>query len=201
MAVTLENIATLIGGAGALSGTAKYIYSSYRSKKLNKSIKAIENAAHIYDELNELMRRTQACRVLVMYTSNGGGVPDSKAALFFSILYEIHNAHLFNIRQDWQTQPLDNGYIQMLRSLIIDESWSGHPSTLEDGFLKELLGTENICNVHFVPICRTEKKFHYLSIQWDDPTEVPSEDAINTALQVARTKIAMLMGESSQIKV
>lgn len=183
-------------GAGTL--VVKLIERAWKERKEEKAKTANLNAALIYDELNALKRRVGAGRVLLLYTSNGGGIPDAGKQIYCSILYEVTVDGLSAIKKDWQNMPTDEGYIQMLKEVIMNKFWRGSPATMKSGFLKDLYMSEKVDHSVVVPVYKTEKQFFYLSMRWYsheiEANKVPTDETIRVALATATANITHLLG-------
>jgi hypothetical protein len=194
-------------GSGLSAALAGYLVSFLHKKKIeiekqkeNQSVSAVIDAATIYDELNTLASRTGCMRALILASSNGGGIPDAGSPLTVSILYEVVRGEgLMPIRGDWQMIPLDEAYVSMLRELINAGTYHGDLDKLKPGMLKDLYDSEGVKSFYIVPILRTQLKYYFLSIRWNEEKEV-NESTIRTCLTAASHRIEEILKASVKSK-
>lgn len=186
--------------AGWLASFLNKKKAEMEKKKENQAVTAVIDAATIYDELNTLASRTGCMRALILASSNGGGIPDAGSPLTVSILYEVVRGEgLIPIRSDWQMIPLDEAYVGMLRELINTGVYEGDLDRLSPGMLKDLYETEGVKSFYIIPVLRTQYKFYFLSIRWDEERPV-NDQTIRTCLSAASHKISDILKRSHKEK-
>lgn len=73
----------------------------------------------IYPILNGMMHNAGADRIVLLKTTNGGGIPKPGCTLRSSVLAEVYGDDLDGISGSWQEQRVDGDYVMMLSRLII----------------------------------------------------------------------------------
>jgi len=161
-------------------------------RRTQKSAKAIEGMAQIYDVLNELSARTECDRALILYTSNGGGIPSTKSPVYTTILYElVHGPHLDPIRQNFQQVLIDGGYVRVLNEVL---STGGYQATVQDvprGFLRDLYEAEGVHHVRMCELLRTPERYYFLALRWMGSP--PPDAQIELAVLTAQSQIKKLL--------
>lgn len=190
----------MIAGSGLIAAGSGWLVAYLKKKqheletaRTQRSVSVVIDSAAIYDELNLLAGRVDCDRVLLLASSNGGGIPDAGSPLTVSVLYEvIRGDGLQPIRLDWQSIPLDEAYISMLRELITSNAYYGGIDDLKKGMLKDLYISEGVTHFHIVPILRTEKKFYYLSVRWlNDRT--CNDETVRTCMSAASHRLESIL--------
>lgn len=171
-----------------------------REGRKERSAKAIIDMGAVYDVLNDVVQVLGADRGLILYTTNGGGIPAASKSVNVTILYEtIRGQGLSPIRSDWQGVPIDQGYVRMLSSVVQDGHWTGSPDDLEPGcLLRALYEGEQVKKAWVHEICRTEKKYFYISLRWLEGHDAPDDARINKELVIATTKIKKILKDSPE---
>src|SRR5690606_7289787 len=70
-------------------------------RRKDTSARAITEHAGVYDVLTDLRDATDAARVVIVKTHNGGGLPSAKNALYSSALYEVNSDRAGRIKHRW----------------------------------------------------------------------------------------------------
>ena len=192
----LNPLITALGGA--LVG-ATGIWVAIQRQKLKERQKNIQTAdallrmSEIYDCLNELTSETNADRALILFTSNGGGIPRASGIVNATILYELVTKHgLSPIRADFQHIPLDESYTKMLKTVILEGSLFGTPEDLLSGFLKTQYNDEGVKYFYLWELLRTPEKYFYGALRWNGET-APPKDQLKSYTSIQGSKIANLL--------
>jgi hypothetical protein len=188
----------LIGAFGTGIGIGfNYLRQFVEEKRKKRSTEAIEDMASVYDILNELAGQLKTDRLLVLYSSNGGGIPSAGTVISVTILYELVRAfNLVPIRNDFQNLPVDEGYAQLLKNVVIRGEFFGTPKNLQDGFIKELYESEQVDKFLIKEIYRGDKKFFYMSCRWCKGSEIPDKMEIDLRTRIACEKISRILKKS-----
>lgn len=78
----------------------------------------LPNMHMVYTHLNEVMVRLGGSRCMVMYTENGGGMPNIGSQLYVSVVYEVFTSLCGSIRNMMQRKLVDEAYVTMLGYMI-----------------------------------------------------------------------------------
>lgn len=193
----LNPLITALGGA--IAG-ATGIWVAFQRQKLKEKEKNAQTADallrmnEIYDCLNKLASDTNADRALVLYTSNGGGIPKASGIVNTTILYEVlTKAGLDPIRPNFQHIHLDESYTRMLKRIVLDGVFFGKTSDLLPGFLTTHYSDEGVKVFYLWEILRTPERYFYGSLRWTQEDEVPSEDRLKSYADIQGSKIANLL--------
>ena len=195
MPQTIQEMA-VAGGIGIVTGGFGIWFKHYLDHKKQHTVpETIADMAAVYDVLWEARSKYHVDRALVLYTSNGGGIPSPQNTVTTTILYELSAEGITPIRSDWQHIPLDEAYVRMLTPVVDPNRgyWEGTPSDLEDGFLKTLYKTEGVKYGTVFALNKTPKKFFFASFRWinEDP---PNENTRAMMRTVLGTKLKDALG-------
>lgn len=163
-----------------------------RTDKTKSPLAAIDGIVQIYDVLNEVATELGTDRVLVLYTSNGGGIPTTKTPVYTTILYElVNNQTLHTIRSKFQQVLIDNGYARMLGQLMSAGCATFTYNQVPPGFLKELYKDEKIKYAAWYELLRTPDKYYFMSLRWADSAPAPED--IDLVCRQAQAKIKRIL--------
>ena len=128
--------------------------------------KSLINISRVYELLGKIVNETKMDRALILYTTNGGGVPHVGARLYASVLYEVTNDHIKSVKDEFNRVEVDETYVDLLvqvnnqRHGVILETMSMRPGLLQSIYFREKITTSFV-----VRLADTPKKFYYLSVQ------------------------------------
>jgi hypothetical protein len=174
----------LFGGVGTFM--VQKLFKALRER--NAMVDTLERAAGVVDTLQNLCRTTQASKALVLYTSNGGGIPHPGNQVYVSILYEVVMRgepikHLF------QKHPLDEHYTVLVAGLLAKgEAWYDGEAA---GFMQALYDKEGVARALIVPILTSKERFYYLSVRWDSAI---TYEEVALEVKAAAREIQKLIG-------
>lgn len=145
-----------------------YWKTRQEEKRNEKSFqKAFIDIAKLYEQLNGLLVSTDCDRVLLLRSHNGGGKPKLGSPLYSTAEYEVFKGQIGMIKPDWQSQPLDEHYIKMLKTLddvgSIELPLYGMEPT---SMLKKLYFANRIHSSKIIKIHENKDSFFYLSINY-----------------------------------
>lgn len=183
-------------GIVALTGLLSYIGLRLKSKKVinQPSVDAILDSGEIIGIIDEMVTTLGADKGLLLFTSNGGGIPSAGKITYVTMLFEcIHSRILGTSRSAFQNIPCDTGYIKMLNRILAEGYLAGDAATLDDGFLKDLYVTEKVSHFAIFPVIQTKMRFYYLSVRWYEGDVIPDCPAIRTACLAAVGQIANIL--------
>lgn len=143
----------------------------------------------VFQTIQTIMRYTSASRVVILKTTNGGGIPRLGAKLCSSVLYETFDAPLSAVKPNWQKQELDASYIELMSRMDENGELEVIASELAPGILSNLYAKDGIFKTHIFKIRERKKDYIYLAINYTEaviPT-VNSLDAIRAGVSRLRT--------------
>jgi len=186
-------ILALVGSGGL--GTAVWkTYESYLKRTQWKQyIKYMDDAARILDILNETHQNMQCSRVLLMYTSNGGGVPQAITPIYATALFEVKDVDLEEVKSSFQNFLIDGAHIKMLRQVASGVPYDSSPENMEDGFLKKFYTEEGVVRARFMEVHRTKYRYYYLVIKWNDTDTIPGDRHIDVMTSVHVSELSNLI--------
>lgn len=170
--MSLEAVVVAVIGSSALATVVKFALDRVRLRERGR--KAIEEHAVVYDHLTYLRHKISATRVVIVKTSNGGGLPSGKTPLFSSALYEVTSDEAAPIKLFWQQLPVDEPYIRTLRQLMDQGSVRVDAAGLEGGTLAEIYATAKVTRVEKHLLFNDALGVYYLSLQWDQDAPEPN---------------------------
>lgn len=170
-------LTALVGAV--IAWVAAWIKAKIDDRRMQQGEAAVIDAAEVYTILANHARAINADRVLVLYTSNGGGIPTAGKPLYATILYEVVAGHgIAPIMERFQGVLADAGYVHMVASVAEYGRWRGDPEQMEPGFLRTLYEEEGVRQALIVRIGTTAKRFYYLSARWTSSAP-PSEETLD----------------------
>lgn len=78
---------------------------------------ALEQINQTYHILNQMMVNAGAGRVLLLMTTNGGGIPTAGSVVKSSVLREVFSKELDPVREFWQNQLIDQHYAGLISDI------------------------------------------------------------------------------------
>ena len=187
-----EIILALITG-GALTALIKGSFDIVKAKMARKNAfyNTISDLNTIYEEMDELKSKAKCDRVLVITTTNGGGIPVPGANLYASILFETYDKSLGTIKGSWQNRLIDEGYVKTLLSLEEHGLIVVETEKMADGILKDVYMTSGIVKSVIAKIKSTDKRYYYISCNFKE--DVSDEVAIKVHVLDAVEKIRAVL--------
>ncbi len=188
-----QTVLQTLMGSGFMVAVWKTFERWVEWRRTTASSRALTDMAVIYDHLNELQSFTNSGRVLLIYCSNGGGLPHAGKPIYCTILYEVKNTDLPPIRTNWQNVPIDEGYVKLVSELVGKGEWHGEPHQLADGFLKDLYTKEGVKYSMVQEVARTKSRFYFVAARWYDIKDCPPIPVVENAFQVFKNKAKRLL--------
>lgn len=184
----------LIGVGVAGLGVLAAWFNNKRRLLAEKTTDTVLDAASIYEELVDLQRSVYASRVLILSTTNGGGIPTSSGPLYVSVLYEVlgENEQHF-IREEWQKVLMDHSYVELLKKVVMNEFVLDTPDNLKKGMLKDLYETEGVHTYLISELMRAKDRFIFLSIRWRAGEEILPHYEVATKVRGHRERLRRLL--------
>ena len=173
----------------------KWLEKFYKNKRIEKSTKSLTNMALIYDHLNYMATELETNRCMLMYISNGGGLPSVAKNIYFTILYEVKDTTCDAVRSHFQNVLVDEEHTFLLNRVLHDTLVIEDAKNLKDSFLKSFFESQGIEKfVHF-EVLRTPERFYYLSLNWSDASKMPTMSEIKTICQSSATNIKNILAK------
>ena len=179
--------------SGIAVGGWKWVENILKNKKIRKSTKALSDMALVYDHLNYVSQELNTDRTLLVYTSNGGGIPSVAKSIFFTILYEVKDSNAEPIRSHFQNVLVDEQHTILLNKVLKDTCIIEEPKNLQDSFLKNNYIYQNVEHFAYVEVYRGAERFYYMALNWHNATRVPEEDDIKAVCQSAANNIKTIL--------
>lgn len=164
-------------GIGGMLKTLLDYYIAYNKTKIKGDFqKQIDLINQTYSILNDILVQHNASRVVLLKTTNGGGVPKLGCLLYSSIIYEVYQNHQKAIKQKWQSIKVDESYVEMLFEVLKKGYSLVSTGGIKKGLLRTLYEKEGIDQSLVYYIKENKTDFIYLSINFDNKSEINKDD-------------------------
>lgn len=184
---------TALVGAVIAWGAA-WLRAKIENRRMRQGEAAVIDAAEVYTILAEHAHAISADRVLLLYTSNGGGIPTAGKPLYATILYEVTGGHgISPIMERFQGVLADAGYVHMVATVAEYGRWRGDPEQMEPGFLRALYKEEGVQESLIVRIGTTPQRFYYISARWISSVP-PSDETLDLYSRSVVARLRPLLG-------
>lgn len=184
-----EAITAGVAGILALIGT---VLKLRHDRRREAPTRAVREQTTIYDVLAELRHVTDASRVVLVKTHNGGGLPSAKNALYSSALYEVTGDEAVPVKQRWQGLPVDEPYMRSLSEVVEQGESQIDTRTLTGGTLADIYGTAAVQTAHKHYLTHDSTALYYLSLQWAQVDYRPGPNA-RLAVRAAIPRLKALL--------
>lgn len=184
-----------LGVGGAVTKLTSYLIQRHRDKvKRRKAFGNVFAKVHeVYSILNTLLADTEADRILILKTTNGGGKPKPSGSLYSSVIYEVYENPLESIRKNWQKQKLDAAYINVLLEVDKHDYHWVNVSTMEDGMLKDLYTATGIKKGLAIKLAEKEHEYIYMAVNFTE--DVPEDAAFKESMRGGLTVLRRILAD------
>jgi len=114
MQTLFEVVAAIFTAIGAIFGAYKAFNAYRRSRADARHLDALTAVQDLAEELNTILWNSEAERVMLLKSENGGGVPSPGKARYSTVMMEVHDDKLNGVRSQWQRVLLDQHYNDIL---------------------------------------------------------------------------------------
>lgn len=173
IAKTLEWLVT--GGvvAALVGAIIKAMVDLYKWSRRNQKLfsKQFRRRVRIYEAMNRILQQTNAKRVLILKTENGGGIPRLGSRIYASIIYEDFEAPFKSVINKYGPRfPLDQEYIKVLQHIATAEDGRIVLNTEEMtyGILKTIYEEEGVAFSEIFYLNQSRTAFYYINIATDN---------------------------------
>lgn len=127
--------------------------------------------AKIYPVLTAMLYETGAARVVLLKTTNGGGIPKPGSTLRSSALAEVVNHDIEQVAQVWQNQLVDRDYVHMLSKLHLrSRTFMVTQDLDEDSLLRNLYKANGIAFSKILLVSVQPEMMIYVSVNFKEGT-------------------------------
>ena len=121
LAILSQFLVEIIAAVIIVPLTLKYSKVLIRYIKSKRFEARMNKVYEIYDVVQNLRSDLDSERVLLLRTTNGGGLPSPGKVLYASIIAEVvdSNKTKHSIRSEWQNRLVDYAYIRMLETVFM----------------------------------------------------------------------------------
>jgi len=184
------------GGTGAV--VAQFVSKQIETSKRKKAERAIRDSATIIDRLQDFQADVGAGRVLLLYASNGGGIPSAGKNIHVTIVHELKDKELDPIKSSFQHMVTDAGYVKMLSEVIecgivMYEDPSSPESRMPHGFLQDLYAKEGVKFAYIRHVKTLHDRFYFVSARWYRDDHVPVLGELNLSSQILLSHIEPML--------
>ena len=185
------------GLAGLFTGVSKVVASWKRSKGVEELGKTFSAMAELNSALNDLRAQTDACRAVILKSTNGGGIPSPGKGAYSSVVFESYNNAADRIRHLWQDIPVDSQYSQLLNDVYQQGTVRIETKQLPPGDLKDLYDASGVQKSVVCRIGCNELAMFYLSVNFKNPKHLTSGEL--SIIRAAVAHMAALFKRSKEI--
>lgn len=176
----LLEIATIVCGTGAIGPVlARQLFKTIRhllsQREQNKHLTGLRKITQIYEELNQILASdTDISRVMIIRSSNSGGIPQPGCRIFIRVLHEsfrtLHDSVVHNTR--WQERQADQHYIHLVRELAEQGTLCKSPQELpEDSTLRAIWDAARIKRGCLYRLKLSGTEMVYLAVHYREDEE------------------------------
>ena len=176
----LLEIATIVCGTGAIGPVlVRQLFKTIRhllsQREQNKHLTGLRKITQIYEELNQILASdTDISRVMIIRSSNSGGIPQPGCRIFIRVLHEsfrtLHDSVVHNTR--WQERQADQHYIHLVRELAEQGTLCKSPQELpEDSTLRAIWDAARIKRGCLYRLKLSGTEMVYLAVHYREDEE------------------------------
>lgn len=138
------------------------------------------NINRVYTILTKLLTESGCNRVLIIKSENGGGIPAPGSVIKNSVLFEVCDSMVSQLRDDWQHVHIDQGYSSLLTN-VNTEGFSdvSREDMNKNSVLFEFFDAGQATQARFYRICSTDKVLIYLGAFYSHGIDLSSKDKIS----------------------
>ena len=183
---------TALGLGPVLMKMVEYWISKRNNSKSKESgFSDVFEAIHkTYYVLMNLLKKSNAKRILLLKTTNGGGRPQLSRKLYVSVMYEVYDDPLGSVKSDWQEQELDPQYLDLLFQMNKEGKLVVETEDLPAGMLRNVYESQGIKQSYIYKIVEREKEYIYISFNFIDRYEADAK--MNELFRSGVTKLRLL---------
>lgn len=125
-----------------------------------KAVDNLKNVGEIYNELFELKKNSGSNRIILLRAHDSGGPIPNKS----STVAEVLDEDMEKLFSNWQSQPLDMGYIRLLEQLVDSKRVVLTTEELEDSLLKDVYLSREIIKSDVRYLGANKDSIYYISL-------------------------------------
>lgn len=181
-------IALAVVGSGSLAAIVHLIRDLLRRRAGRLYERGYGDISAIYQHIQALLSTTEANRVLVLKSENGGGIPRPGCIVKSSILYEVCDSPAIPVVQAWQLVALDQDYSAILSKVVSEGRAVIRLDDLHKGAMThQLMKASSATHSYVFRVAATPHALLYLAVQYsnldeDDPMDAKAHAATRSAL-------------------
>lgn len=174
-----QAIIAVVSSIGGLVGIIALLREFLKRRASQKQDIGYANIDKVYTVLTKLLTESGCNRVLIIKSENGGGIPAPGSVIKNSILFEVCDSKVRQLREEWQHVHIDQGYSSLLTN-VNTEGFSDVPreGMNKDSVLFEFFDVGQAEQARFYRICSTDKVLIYLGAFYDHGIGLSSKDKI-----------------------
>jgi hypothetical protein len=160
-------VAALLAPGSTLALTVGFVRKMLLRRARMRLDRGYANIQRVYKEIQELLSGTNANRVLVLKSENGGGVPAPGARVKGSVAFEVCGSTAKPVQDHWQNVQLDATYSEVMSTIASKGITDVHLDSMgEESFLSTTFKAFHTSRARMVRICATQKVVLYLSVHF-----------------------------------
>lgn len=118
MEILYKFLSEILIASGGLAVLSKLFLNWLQKRRCRKFTDGIVDVSHVYDIMQETRVKLGNQRILILKSTNGGGVPKLDSPVYSTILHEVYAPEVSPIKDSWQKRPTDSFYCQLLCKVI-----------------------------------------------------------------------------------
>jgi hypothetical protein len=159
--------ALAVVGSGSLAALIHLARDLLRRRAGRLYDRGYRDISSIYQNIQGLLSDTDANRVMMLKSENGGGIPSPGCIVKSSVLYEVCDSPAKPVAQAWQLVPLDQDYASILSGVVtkgravirLDDL---HPQSVTH----ELMRASDATHSYVFRVAATPHALLYLAVQY-----------------------------------
>lgn len=192
-----KEILVIITGSPVLLALIQYFKKRSKERELNKWKEGFDQLTELYQTLASILATTDCCRVILSYTTNGGGVPKLGCIIRSSIEEEVYADNLYPIKKKWQSIEMDAEFNKIMYQLIKKKHVKIKSDDLKPrSILYDWCISGQVKRSELFYVCQTTDRLYYLSLNYTIAAKADREDLSTqdeSTIRIGAAKIKSMM--------
>jgi hypothetical protein len=171
--------AALLGPGSTLALVVGFVRKLLLRRDRARLDRGYANIQRAYKEIQELLSGTNANRVLILISENGGGVPSPGAKVKGSVRFEVCGSQSKPVQNDWQNVLLDSTYSDVMSTIASKGIVDVYAEKLDsESFLFNIFKSFNTSRARMVRVLATDKLVLYLSVHFHKTSPLSAQEIV-----------------------
>lgn len=189
----VNELVVSLGGIAGITLLLKELFRLYKQSEKNSFNSITKSTFEIYKQLNRIVQKTGAAKVVILRLHNGGDKLQVGKSLYSSVTHEVTTDSLPPTADLWTKQRVDEGYIKKFMEMMGTDhrSIDIHTKALPNGLLKEVYKANRIARAMALHVytfhprpfkffssdkSENQGKMWYMVAMWKDDKEMSEEE-------------------------